>query len=68
MVYLNEGFRGGETSFDDTYSDEPFEAFRVVPRTGTAVAFLHHVHHKGEPVGRGRKYALRTDVMYAPRS
>jgi hypothetical protein len=67
MVYLSDGFTGGETSFDDSYSDEPFETFQVTPRTGTALCFAHHVYHKGEPVLRGRKYVLRTDVMYGPR-
>jgi predicted 2-oxoglutarate/Fe(II)-dependent dioxygenase YbiX len=66
MIYLNEGFDGGETSFNDSYSDEPFDEFQVVPETGKALFFLHTVHHKGEPVLRGRKYVLRTDVLYAP--
>ncbi|MCA9067586.1 MAG: hypothetical protein KDA84_01600, partial [Planctomycetaceae bacterium] len=68
MIYLNEDFTGGETSFDDSYSNEPFDAFEVTPQTGMALCFAHHVHHKGEPVLEGRKYVLRTDVMYAPRS
>jgi predicted 2-oxoglutarate/Fe(II)-dependent dioxygenase YbiX len=66
MIYLNEGFEGGETSFNDSYSDEPFDDFQVVPQAGMALFFVHTVHHKGEPVFRGRKYVLRTDVMYAP--
>jgi hypothetical protein len=68
MVYLSDGFTGGATSFDDSYSKEPFEPFHVVPQTGMALCFAHHVHHKGEPVLRGRKYVLRTDVMYEPRT
>jgi len=66
MIYLNEGFEGGETSFNDSYSDEPFDDFQVVPRAGMALLFVHSIHHKGEPVFQGRKYVLRTDVMYAP--
>ena len=38
----------------------------VVPQTGMALCFVHSVHHKGESVFQGRKYVLRTDVMYAP--
>lgn len=55
MVYLNDGYEGGETSFDDV---------AIVPRQGLALCFAHHLRHKGEPVVRGRKYVLRTDVMY----
>ena len=54
----------GETSFEDSYSDESFDAFKVVPRRGMALFFEHHLNHKGEPVTHGRKYVLRTDVMY----
>jgi len=55
MVYLNEGFEGGETSFEDTV---------VTPKQGTALFFTHRLLHKGELVVKGRKYAIRTDVMY----
>jgi predicted 2-oxoglutarate/Fe(II)-dependent dioxygenase YbiX len=65
MLYLNDGFEGGETSFNDSYSDRPFGDFQVVPRTGMALFFIHSVYHKGEPVIQGCKYVLRTDVMYA---
>ena len=67
MIYLNDGFEGGETSFDDSCSPEPFDDFQVVPQAGTALFFVHEIHHKGEPVLDGRKYVLRTDVMYAPK-
>ena len=65
MIYLSDGFEGGETSFEDSYSDEPFEEFAVVAKKGMALFFEHAIHHKGEPVHQGRKYVLRTDVMYA---
>ena len=65
MVYLNDDFDGGETSFEDSYSDDSFDEFQVVPQQGMALFFEHATHHKGEPVTRGRKYVLRTDVMYA---
>ena len=65
MIYLNDDFEGGETSFEDSYSEEAFDPFQVVPRQGTALFFEHLTHHQGEPVAEGRKYVLRTDVMYA---
>lgn len=65
LVYLTEDFEGGETSFEDSYSDESFEPFAVTPRRGRAVLFHHPVHHCGELIATGEKYVLRTDVMYA---
>jgi predicted 2-oxoglutarate/Fe(II)-dependent dioxygenase YbiX len=67
MVYLNDGFEGGATSFDDSCSEEMYDEFQVTPATGLGLFFIHSVCHKGEPVVRGRKYVLRTDVMYRPR-
>ena len=64
MIYLNEGFEGGETSFAETSATR--RSFQIVPRTGLALFFDHPLLHKGEPVVRGRKYVLRTDVMYSP--
>lgn len=58
MIYLNDGFEGGSTSFADFELD-------VVPKTGTALFFQHALRHAGTAVTRGRKYVLRTDVMYA---
>ena len=37
----------------------------VLPRTGSALIFTHPVLHEGCEVTRGRKYVLRTDVMYS---
>lgn len=60
LVYLNEGFEGGETTFLDG-----MRAIR--PMTGAAVLFPHALWHEGSAVRRGRKYVLRSDVMYAAR-
>lgn len=57
MVYLNDGFEGGETGFLDLE--------RVIaPRAGTALFFQHHLLHEGREVRAGTKYVLRTDVMF----
>ncbi len=55
MVYLNDDFEGGQTSFENAI---------VKPQQGMALFFVHQIRHKGEPVTRGRKYVLRSDVMY----
>ena len=56
MIYLNDGFEGGNTAFSSV---------AVFPERGMGLFFPHELRHKGEPVLRGRKYVLRTDVMYA---
>jgi len=65
MVYLNDDFVDGETKFDLRY---PHGEVSVVPKAGMALLFLHHLRHEGAPVQRGRKYVLRTDVMYSASS
>jgi hypothetical protein len=62
MVYLNHGFEGGATRFH--VSKPPLS---VLPERGTALVFMHRLLHEGTPVVKGRKYVLRTDVMYRQR-
>jgi len=63
MVYLNDGFAGGDTIFHD-YG----QPIVVTPVAGMALLFIHRQLHEGAPVTHGRKYVLRSDVMcrYAP--
>jgi prolyl 4-hydroxylase len=62
MIYLNEDFTGGGTRFYRVNGEFELE---VVPRRGMALVFDHNQLHEGAPVLSGRKYVLRTDVMYA---
>ena len=62
MVYLNEEFTGGETKF---YQDDRTLRVTVSPKRGMALVFAHFQLHEGAPVVDGRKYVLRTDVMYS---
>jgi prolyl 4-hydroxylase len=64
LIYLNGGFSGGETSFQDL-DVAPDRVTSVVPQPGLALFFEHPLLHKGEVVHAGRKYVLRTDVMFA---
>jgi hypothetical protein len=57
MTYLNDGFEGGETTIENV---------TITPQQGLALFFIHQIRHKGQPVVAGRKYVLRTDVMYRP--
>lgn len=65
MVYLNEDFEGGETRFDLPYYYVREPNVFVVPVTGLALCFVHELAHEGTPVLQGRKYVLRSDVMYS---
>jgi predicted 2-oxoglutarate/Fe(II)-dependent dioxygenase YbiX len=56
MIYLNDDFEGGTTDFEAGLS--------ITPRRGMALLFQHSKLHQGAAVTRGRKYVLRTDVMY----
>jgi hypothetical protein len=65
MIYLNEGCQGGETRFHCRVAlDSPRIAYEVRPEIGKALVFAHDELHEGAPVLGGRKYVLRTDVMY----
>ena len=55
MVYLNEAFGGGATEFEDR---------SIVPQTGGAIVFDHHLCHQGAEVTHGTKYVLRSDIMF----
>ena len=61
MIYLNDNFQGGQTNFDLRY---PHGEKSIAPQQGMALLFLHHLRHEGAQVLAGRKYVLRTDVMY----
>ena len=61
MVYLNDDFTGGATRF---YHLDRTVRLSVQPERGTALVFVHRQLHEGSAVESGRKYVLRTDVMY----
>jgi prolyl 4-hydroxylase len=56
IIYLNEGYEGGNTEFQ-------WEIIK--PSTGMALVFPHAMRHQGAPIANGTKYVLRTDVMYS---
>jgi hypothetical protein len=61
MVYLNDDCVGGSTDF---YHNDHTLRLSVRPARGMALLFRHELLHAGTRVERGRKYVLRTDVMY----
>ena len=57
MIYLNKGYRGGTTRFEE---------IEVTGGLGMALVFEHGLFHEGAEVLEGVKYVLRSDVMYGP--
>jgi len=55
MIYLNGDCEGGFTDFYD---------FKVWPEEGMTLVFDHALPHEGAMVTNGRKYVLRSDVMF----
>ena len=55
MIYLNDEFKGGATTFNDVV---------VEPQKGSALIFCHYLEHEGTEVLEGTKYVLRTDIMF----
>ena len=70
MLYLNDGFEGGNTRFFDESQRayQPHDATKVVatylPRRGDALVFASELMHDGEALRSGRKWILRSEVMY----
>jgi predicted 2-oxoglutarate/Fe(II)-dependent dioxygenase YbiX len=61
MVYLSAVEEGGATNF---YRTGGGLQLAVLPSPGKALVFDHRRLHEGAAVRRGRKYVLRTNVMY----
>ena len=79
LVYLNDGFDGGATTFflagkdgADEGSGEPpavIEARGVQPKQGSVLCFPHghavgSLVHEGSAVANGVKYVIRSDALY----
>ena len=61
LLYLNEEYSGCETSF---YDDDDGGATPVAPHTGLVLMHAHRIRHVAPPLRSGRKYVMRTDVLY----
>jgi hypothetical protein len=71
LIYLNEGFEGGETTYflPAPGREATLEARRVAPRAGNVMVFPHsctrgNLLHEGSSVTRGVKYIARTEVLF----
>jgi len=70
MLYLNDDFEGGRTRFFDESQEayatpDPAKVVHTyVPRRGDALIFFSELMHDGEALTAGRKWILRSEVMY----
>lgn len=55
MIYLNDNYIGGETTFN---------SITIQPKQGMVLLFQHDLEHEGSSVKEGTKYVLRSDIMY----
>ncbi|KAL2842177.1 hypothetical protein BJY01DRAFT_5863 [Aspergillus pseudoustus] len=61
---LDGSLLGGATSFLPRFEEKERHA-RVFPKTGSVLVFQQNeLLHAGDPVFRGTKYTMRTEVMY----
>lgn len=70
LIYLNDDFEGGETTFFVPAAREgTLNAYPVKPVMGAAAIFPHGetrgaLLHEGTGVRKGAKYIIRTDIEY----
>jgi hypothetical protein len=68
LIYLNDDFTGGETTFYLPSSGNALEAVAVQPQQGNILCFPQgntaSLVHEGSRVTQGFKYVIRTDVLY----
>lgn len=62
LVYLNDGYVGGETQFLSNDRDERV-IDKIVATTGDALLLRQDVLHRGEGVRQGTKYIARFDCF-----
>ncbi|KAJ4319913.1 hypothetical protein N0V94_003685 [Neodidymelliopsis sp. IMI 364377] len=70
LIYLNDDFRGGETTFFiPSVKEGVINAYPIKPIMGSVAVFPHGeaagaLLHEGTGVVEGAKYVIRTDVEY----
>jgi len=61
QLYFNGGFEGGATTFIDK---EEKGNVPCIPRAGMVLVFQQNIIHEGSKVIQGRKYNMRTEILY----
>lgn len=71
MIYLNNDFEGGATNFyrESQRHYQPGDLANIIysfrPEAGDALIFNSAMLHDGEKVMSGRKYIMRSEIMYS---
>jgi len=74
MIYLNDDFEGGPTNFYNEKQGRYQKGlsknriYELHPEKGSCLVFNHRITHDGGTLLQGKKYILRTEVMYRHRS
>lgn len=74
LLYLNADYEGCSTTFFDpaerwsSYAAKDVIGMPILPATGMVLLHDHMILHAATPMKRGRKYVLRTDVLYSKSS
>lgn len=66
LFYLNADFAGGDTVLmpQGPRPDQAGSRIAIRPTPGGVLLFSHGTWHEGQAVAQGRKYVLRSDVLY----
>ena len=71
LIYLNEDFEGGETTFihhkrimKKNKLKEELVLTPIKPKKGQLLVFRHNILHEGSILKSGEKIVLRSDIMY----
>ena len=63
LLYLNDDFGGGHTTFMSGPPPDAVPTRSVAPEPGKALLLRQDAWHRGDPVTSGVKYLLRTDAF-----
>ena len=69
LMYLNDGFDGGHTTFYVPSGDSNLKSYKVEPQMGGVLCFPQGnvaslIHEGSRVLEGGTKYVVRTDVMF----
>jgi len=69
MLYLNDDFEGGSTNFLDETGPKNEKGeynitHKIQPQPGMALVFDHRTLHEGDAVKNGKKYIMRSDILF----
>jgi hypothetical protein len=64
VIYLNQNFQGGKTTFETQKISDTTETVAVTPKIGRALIFNHDHEHSGTEVASGEKYIMKLEVMF----